>query len=257
VESPPAPAPAASAPAGATPSPGGCVATADFPPSGGSTGVSTASSGLMAHALDVLEDFDSDDNFCWDGDESGADYVNHSRKSNKSTALYPLCCSLAVFPLPHVNPFDLPKVTLNSITRPSSSPTDSPTTNGIINLLRHLRQLIQWVSHASIGGLPSKHFDMADTGATDHMLPKKAAFISCKLFSNLQMHMGNNFFLPVVISLNGQCVLIRNALHPWSCDASLQCASTPHQMWLCFLWRICRRDACLLSDLCAQSGHIF
>jgi hypothetical protein len=51
------------------------------------------------------------------------------------------------------------------------------------------------------------------------MLPKKAAFISYESDSNLQVHMGNNSFLPVldcgtaVISLNGQHVLIQNALH--------------------------------------------
>ena len=74
-------------------------------------------------------------------------------------------------------------------------------------------------SHASIGGFLSKHFAVADTGATNHMLPEKGAFISYKSVSNLQVHMGNNSFLPVlgcgiaVISLNDQCVLIRNALH--------------------------------------------
>jgi hypothetical protein len=79
VVSPLAPTPAASAPAGATPSPGGRVATADLPPSGGLTGSATAPSGLTAHALDVLEDFDLDDGFCWDGNESGPDYIDHSR----------------------------------------------------------------------------------------------------------------------------------------------------------------------------------
>jgi hypothetical protein len=60
---------------------------------------------------------------------------------------------------------------------------------------------------------------MADTGATNHMLPKKAAFISYKLVSNLHLRMGNNSFLPVlgpgtaVISLNDQRVLIQNAFH--------------------------------------------
>jgi hypothetical protein len=111
--SPPAPAPAASAPAAATPFPGGHVATADLPPLGSLTGSATAPSGLKIHALDVLEDFDLDDNFCWDGDESGADYVDHSRKSNNSTALYPSCCSVAVHPLPPVNslsPQRLPQI---------------------------------------------------------------------------------------------------------------------------------------------------
>jgi hypothetical protein len=51
------------------------------------------------------------------------------------------------------------------------------------------------------------------------MLPEKATFISYELVSNLQVRRGNNSFLPVlgrgtaVISLNGQHVLIRNALH--------------------------------------------
>jgi hypothetical protein len=195
------------------------MATANLHPLGSLTGSATAPSGLTAHALKILDDFDSDDHFHWDGDESGADYVAHSRKSNNSTALYPSCCSVAVHPLPHVNPFELPKNTSNSLIKPFSSPTVAPTTNGIITLLRRLRQLIEWVSHASIGGLPSKRFAEADTGATDHMLPKKAAFISYKLVSNLQVCMGNNSFLLVlgcgtaVISLNGQHVLIQNALH--------------------------------------------
>ncbi len=92
----------------ATPSPGGHVATADLPPLGSLTGSATTPSGLTACTLDVLEDFDSNDNFHWDGDESGTDYVDHSRISNKSTALYPLCCSVAVPLLPRVNPFALP-----------------------------------------------------------------------------------------------------------------------------------------------------
>jgi hypothetical protein len=204
VASPPAPGPVAPAPAAATPSPGKRVATANLPPSDSLTESATTPSSLLAHALNISEDFDSDDNFRWDGDETGTDYVAHSHKSNNSTALDPSCCSVGVNPLPQ---------------KPSSSPTDAPMTNGIITLLRHLRQLIQWVSHASIGGLPSKRFAVVDTGATDHMLPKKAAFISYKLVANLQVPMGNNSFLPVlgcgttVISLNSQHVLIWNALH--------------------------------------------
>jgi hypothetical protein len=60
---------------------------------------------------------------------------------------------------------------------------------------------------------------IADSGATDHMFPNKFAFISCKTTSNLKVRMGNNTYLPVlaqgsaIISLNGQRVLIWNALH--------------------------------------------
>jgi hypothetical protein len=220
VASTPAPAPAASAPAGATPSPRGCVATAGLPPLGGLTGSATAPSCLTTCMLDVLEQFDSDDDFRWDGDDSGADYVNHSRKSNKSVDLYPSCCSVAVPLLPSLNPFALPTATPNSMTVPSNPPTDKPMTGRIISLLRRFRQLILRVSHSSIGVFSSKCFAMADTRATNHMLPEKVAFILYKLISNLQVCMGNNSFIPVlgcgtaVISLNGQRVLIWNdALH--------------------------------------------
>jgi hypothetical protein len=205
----PAPAPAASTPAAASPSPVGCVATADLPPSGGSTGSANAPSGLTACTLDVSEDFNSDDGFRWDGDESGADNVD--RKSNKSVALYPLCCSVAVSLLQHVNTSALPTA--------SSTLLPLPPDNRVISLSRCLHQLIQQVSHSSIVVLLSERFAMADTGATDHMLPDKAAFISYKSISNLQVQMGNYSFIPVlgrgtaVISLNSQRVLICNALH--------------------------------------------
>jgi hypothetical protein len=51
------------------------------------------------------------------------------------------------------------------------------------------------------------------------MLPDKAALISYKPISNLQVRMGNNSFIPVlgcgtaVFSFNGQRVLIPSALH--------------------------------------------
>ncbi len=165
VASPPAPAPAASAPVEVPPFPGGRVATADLPPSGGLNGSATASFGLTACTLNVLEEFDSGDNFCWEGDESGTDYVDHSRKSNKSAALDPLCSSVTVPLLPHLNSFELPMVAPNSMTVPSSSPTDEPITNCIISLLLCLHQLIQRVSHSSIGMFSSKRVAMANTGA--------------------------------------------------------------------------------------------
>jgi hypothetical protein len=159
--------------------------------------------------LDVSEEFDLDDNFRWDGDESGAEYVDHSPKSNKSATLCPSCCSVAVPLLPHLNPSALPTAAPNSMTVPSSSPNDEPTTNRIISLLHCLHRLIQRVSHSSIGVFLSKRFAVADTRATNHMLPEKAAFISYNLISNLQVCMENNSFIMVlgcgttVISLNG------------------------------------------------------
>jgi hypothetical protein len=60
---------------------------------------------------------------------------------------------------------------------------------------------------------------VADTGAMDHMVPDRSAFISYKSVHCLQVRMGNNSFALVlgcgtaIISLNGQRLLIRHVLH--------------------------------------------
>ncbi len=59
---------------------------------------------------------------------------------------------------------------------------------------------------------------VADTGATNHMLPDALAFISYKRVTDLSIRMGNNSFVPVlgwgtaVFSLNRKHVLIWNVL---------------------------------------------
>jgi hypothetical protein len=110
-------------------------------------------------------------------------------------------------------------VSISSEVDHSTCSTSIPLSCNIINLLRKLRRLILLVSQPSIGIKSSKCFAVANTGATDHMLPKKSAFISYKAIFNLQVQMGNAAFIPVlsrgsaVISLNGQRVLVGNALH--------------------------------------------
>ena len=55
---------------------------------------------------------------------------------------------------------------------------------------------------------------VADTGATDHMLPDKAAFISYYPVTGHRVRMGNNSFAPIaghglaIISLNGKKILL-------------------------------------------------
>ncbi len=62
-------------------------------------------------------------------------------------------------------------------------------------------------------------FAVADTGATDHMVPDRNTFISYKSVGGLRVRMGKNSNAPVlgrgtaIISLNGQRLLIRNVLH--------------------------------------------
>jgi hypothetical protein len=60
---------------------------------------------------------------------------------------------------------------------------------------------------------------VADTGATDHMLPDKSAFISYRPVVNRGVRMGNNSFAPIlgtgsaVFAINGKCILIQDCLH--------------------------------------------
>ncbi len=70
--SPPAAGPPAAAPApAASPSPGGRSAVAYEAPASGLTGSANAPSGIVAT---VVEEYDSDNNFCWDGDEFGVEF---------------------------------------------------------------------------------------------------------------------------------------------------------------------------------------
>ena len=60
---------------------------------------------------------------------------------------------------------------------------------------------------------------IADTGATVHMFPDRSAFISYHHSTHISVRLGNHTYTPVlgngtaIVSLNGKCVLIRNALH--------------------------------------------
>jgi hypothetical protein len=98
------------------------------------------------------------------------------------------------------------------------------------------------MSAALILPMPGRHFTMADSGATDHMFPDKSAFISYRLVTNLQVQMGNNSFLPVlgcgseIISLNGQHILVRNALHVPGLVVPLYSPRAQRLYWCVLCW---------------------
>ncbi len=131
-----------------------------------------------------------------------------SRKSNNSVAPYsPLCLHAIVESLhPALHTLPVPPLPVASSAMQ-------------IVLSRHPTSIIERMSAASMLPTLGSRFTVADSGAADHMFPDKLAFISYKLISNLQVCMGNNSFLPVlgrgtaIILLNGQQVLVRNALH--------------------------------------------
>jgi hypothetical protein len=94
VSSPAGPPAVAPAPA-ASPLPGGHSTIADETSTLSLKGLATAPSGLVAT---VAEEYDSNDNFCWDGDESGVDSGVSSAltKSNNNVAFYYPSCKHVV-----------------------------------------------------------------------------------------------------------------------------------------------------------------
>jgi hypothetical protein len=199
----------------ASPTPGGHSAVAHEALALGLSGLATAPFGLVAT---VAEEFDSDDDFLWDGGESGVEFGNSSiaHKSNNDAAFYPSCnhvlveaiSPVSVCPVPTVK-FDHDKSTILPLVLSSHC----------IVLSKKPMSLIHGMSASLILPGSSCQFTVADLGATNHMFPDKSAFISYKLVSNLHVCMGNNSHLPVlgcslaIISLDGQHILVRNALH--------------------------------------------
>ncbi len=265
--SPPAGPPAAVPAPAASPSPGGRSAMADEASTLSLKGSATAPSGLVAT---VAEEYDSYDNFCWDSDESGVAFSVSSAltKSNNDVAFYyPSCKHAVVESLPP----PLAPPPLRCANRPINLPVAS--SSKCIVISKHLMSIIALMSAALILPMLGLYLTMADSGATDHMFPDKSAFISYRLVTNLQVRMGNNSFLPVlgrglaIISLNGQHILVRNALHvpglvipstayvatlrnpavtllvrpvlvSWSDSLPLFCPSTPRRIaiWPSSLW---------------------
>jgi hypothetical protein len=197
----PAPAPAVPSP---SPTPVDRVDLTDDHSVTGSVGSPSAPLGLMA--LVAEDNFDSDPEFFWDGDDNGTNFDPPARKSNDSVALYSSCSCVAMAFLP---------------LSPSNTMTSSPAagTSHCLVLPKNLHAIIDRMSRASISPGPGCCLAVADSGATDHMFPNKEAFISYKSIQNLQVQMGNNSFLPVIgcgtaiLSLNDQRVLVQNALH--------------------------------------------
>ena len=147
------------------------------------------------------EEYDSDDDYRWDGDKSGIVYdaSTVAPKSNCDVTFYVPSCN-------HVVAFDSSVPTIPSPLTLSACSASSRA----VSVSKSFTSLLQRMSSCSI--LPpsgGSRFTVADSGASDHMFPDKSAFISYKLVANLQVRMGNNSFLPVlgrgsaIISLMG------------------------------------------------------
>jgi hypothetical protein len=154
------------------------------------------------------------------GDEDGILYSGDpsSCKSSNCIAPYPSCSHAAVV---SASPPSSPTVGSSSPAASSSSRDSSVDHSNLpLSISSALHSLLaRRLSQCPIAPGSGGCFAIADSGATDHMLPDKSAFISYKTTSNLKVRMGNNTYLPVlawgsaIISLNGQRVLVRHVLH--------------------------------------------
>jgi hypothetical protein len=147
-------------------------------------------------------DYESDEEFHWDGDNLGVDYAAPPNVNKHILPYSPLCSHISVTPTLPVSPPLLP-----SLERPP-------------HLSLGLRHLLHTLSKLPVV-LPLCHgwLAVADTGATNHMLPDKLCFISYKAISRPSVRMGNNSFALVlgcgtaIFALNSKGVLIRHVLH--------------------------------------------
>ncbi len=190
---PPAAAPAPAPPGhitAASPSPEGHSAVADKASASGLSGSGDVPLGLVATVAD--KEYNSGDDFCWGGDEYGTGFTGPSavgHNSNNNVALYSSCLHAIVKATPHF---------LVSQDSPSMCPESCVPSLPSVSLLRclvlsrTLSSIIARMSAASILPGSGRRFTVTDSGATDHVLPDKFAFISYKLVTNLQVRMANN-----------------------------------------------------------------
>jgi hypothetical protein len=199
-----APAPAPSPAPAATQT--GHAAAADGSSASGSSGSSSAPSGLtaaLALVVPPIEDFDSDEEYHWEGDEYRTEYAPPS-KVNTQVALYSPSCSQVTLVASNSS---------LSMFLSHSTATLSPLSLALIHRLDKMT-----LSPVDIP-LPHGCFVVTDTRATDHMVPNKLCFISYKSVSGLSLCMGNNSFDLVLghgtaaFSLNGKQILVRHVLH--------------------------------------------
>ena len=105
---------------------------------------------------------------------------------------------------------DTPPSPMRTNTHPSTDPKGVNT----VYLPKTVLALLKPTSVRSRDSVTTTSLLIADSGATDHMLPEKSAFISYYPVLGRRVRMGNNLFAPIlghgtaVISLNGKKILI-------------------------------------------------
>jgi hypothetical protein len=171
-------------PASASPgTPGAKVAAAMSHATPSNEAPPSAPAGMMA-ALVKVEDEESTDSFCWDGDDDGVMFADaHNSKASVSSyapsSPGPACCNISI------------KTALPSSTYLPTHPCDD------IVLPPTLIQALQKAIPTTNGGTPFR-LVVADTGATDQLVPDRGVFISYKSVHDLWVRMDNNSFALVL-----------------------------------------------------------
>ncbi len=102
---------------------------------------------------------------------------------------------------------------------------------------------------------------VADTGATNHMIPDKSAFISYPPCLGWQVCMGNNLFAPIlgsgtaIISLNGKRIFIRDCLHVPLLQNPLYSLRAHQQQGLWHHGNVWNWHVCFLSLIYSWGWH--
>ncbi len=132
------------------------MAATDSSTSTSSSGSGTAPSG-MAAAVDAVMEYDSDDDFCWAGDEAGLSHcgVSPSAKFNASFAPYSSS--------PSCNHVQVEKI----LSQPSVGIPPMASASQCIPLPKSLHHLLGQLSQSSIVRTQSGSLVVADTGATE------------------------------------------------------------------------------------------
>ena len=195
-------------------------------PTGGSQSGSAAIPGAFSAVTETT--YDSGDEFDYEGKSEGVMYVAH--KPNGTSFVYsPASCSHTTIdsiptttqchpPLSLHNPGITP--TTPSVSRSARDPQGVNTVYLPKTVLSLLANPTSTTPPRTVRShSPCTSLVVADTGATDHMLPDKSAFISYYPVTGWRVRMGNNSFAPIaghgtaIISLNKKKILIRDCLH--------------------------------------------
>ncbi len=184
---------------------GQSAATTPPPPAsgGGSTSTPSGLTAVLASSATLEHDFESDDEYHWDSDEFGSAYTPPSKLNGRVAPYSPSCSHVCVVPSLSLVSAHSQAVSTSSSSLPASLPS----------------LLTQLAASPIAAPLTTGGLAVADTGATDHMLPDRSCFISYKSVVSLSVRMGNNSFVPVlgrgsaIFALNGKRILVRNMLH--------------------------------------------